>query len=341
MSEPLLDLQHVSRTFRIGGLILGTPLVAVDDVSLRVPAGRPMILSIVGESGSGKTTLARMILRLVAPTGGRVLLRGQDVTRLSGHRQLLAYRRTVQPVFQNPFESFSAHRTVDCYLFETAQGLRIARTRNEARSVVARAVASVGMTLEGVAGKYPHQFSGGELQRISVARALIPGPALLVADEPVGMIDASLRMNIVNAFVDLKQDVGVSIIYITHDLSTASYISDAVAIMFRGTIVEYGPAAAVLESPRHPYTQLLLESVPRIGAKWDDEVPAAGEERREYELSGCRFADRCPHVTPECRAERPADLALPDGRRVACIHHERIFGPVPHADELHRLERSD
>lgn len=314
MSDSLLELHNVSKVFRLGGLIWGTRLVAVDDVSLAMDKGKPSILSIVGESGSGKTTLAKIILRLHDASAGKVLLDGQDAFKIP----LRQYYRLVQPIFQNPFETFSARKRVDTYLFDTAVNLGMAKNHAAARGVVANELASVGLDINMVSGKYANQFSGGELQRISVARSLIPRPKLIVADEPVSMIDASLRMNIVNLFLELKETHKVSFVYITHDLSTAYYVSDSIAIMYRGNLVEFGPSDQILTNPGHPYTELLLNSVPMVGKKWTRDLKLSDAEVKEYQSSACRFAGRCPYVRPICREVKPPLVDLGGGRRALC-----------------------
>jgi peptide/nickel transport system ATP-binding protein len=318
MSNNLLEFRNVTKVFRIGGLIWGTRLVAVDDVNLTLGKDKPSILSIVGESGSGKTTLARILLRLHEPTSGQVFIDGQNVfdpkTAMSGKD----YYRFVQPIFQNPFETFSRRKPVDTYLFDTALKLGIAPNRRAARDVVAEALTSVGLDINLIAGKYSNQFSGGELQRISVARGLIPRPKLIVADEPVSMIDASLRMNIVNLFLELKEKYNVSFIYITHDLSTAYYVSDYIAIMYRGNVVEYGPSAQILTNASHPYTELLLESVPMVGKKWKRDLKPPELELKEYQAAACKFAERCPYVKPICREAKPPLVQISDERRALC-----------------------
>ena len=170
-----------------------------------------------------------------------------------------------------------------------------------------------------VRGKYPNQFSGGELQRVSIARALIPHPKIIIADEPVSMIDASLRMNIINLFLSLKEEFQRSFLYITHDLATAYYISDHIAVMYRGCIVEFGDARTILADPQHPYTQLLLDSIPDIGRKWQREKMALSDiEAKEFQFTGCRFCNRCPIAEEKCVVERPPAIEKPDGRDVYC-----------------------
>ena len=319
MSEKFLEINNVSKAFRVGGLLSSARIAAVDQVNLSFEKGKPQILSIVGESGSGKTTLARMVLRLLQPTSGEIILDGMSTSgRLNG-AQIKEFRRRVQPIFQNPFECFSSRKTVDTYLFETAYNVLGVKGKEAALKVVDEALVNVGLSSERVIGRYPNQFSGGELQRISVARAMIPRPELLVADEPVSMIDASLRMNVVNLFKRLRDEFHVNILYITHDLSTAYYVSDLIAIMYRGRVVEYGSSAQILRQPIHPYTELLLDSVAKIGEKWSELVRLPDIETKEYGYTACKFAGRCPYVRDICRQVKPPVVTLADGREVLCF----------------------
>ncbi len=313
-----LEISHLTRTFIIGGMILGTKITAVDDICLSLPGDEPWILSIVGESGSGKTTLARMLLGLQLPSSGEVRLGGIALDELKDNKKRKSFRKNVQPIFQNPFSSFSARNRVDSYLFETALNFGIAPHRKAAEPVVEKALLSVGLSLAEVSGKYPNQFSGGELQRVSIARALITNPGIIIADEPVAMIDASLRMNIVNLFRKLKQEYRVSFVYITHDLSTAYYVSDYIMIMYRGNMIEFGRAQTILEHPGHPYTRLLLDSIPRVGLLWDNNMVLPDLDSKEYLLSGCKFSGRCPHATEDCRTQKPVWVSLGPEQRVYC-----------------------
>jgi peptide/nickel transport system ATP-binding protein len=314
-----IEMKDLTRDFRMGSMIFGTKITAVDQVSLKIESDKPWIMSIVGESGSGKTTLARMILRLLEPSRGDIFINDTPLSAYSKNKKQF-YRR-VQPIFQNPFTSFSARRTVDSYLFETALNLKIAKDRKDAEKIIGDVLKSVGLDLDQVRGKYTSQFSGGELQRSSIARALIPKPALILADEPVAMIDASLRMNIVNLFKSLKNDYNVSFIYITHDLSTAYYVSDYIATLYRGNLIEFGNAQEILKNPAHPYTELLLESIPRVGKLWDDNLVLPDLESREYLLGGCKFVTRCPYAKDICREKRPEMAELPGEHRVLCYKH--------------------
>jgi ABC-type glutathione transport system ATPase component len=257
MSPALLEVDRVSRTYS-SGLLAGRRVVAVRDVSLCLQNDRPEIFTIVGESGSGKTTLARMILGLVAPSSGTIRFKGTDLAELPSR---LAFMREVQSIFQNPFEAFNPMKRVDRYLFATAR--RMAELASDAAVTEAsdRALRDVGLSLAEVRGRFPHELSGGQLQRVAIALALISKPALLVADEPVSMIDASLRASIVNLLRALCRRERVSVVYITHDLATAYYVSDRIVIMRRGEVVERGEARAVLDDPQHPYSKLLKSSV--------------------------------------------------------------------------------
>jgi peptide/nickel transport system ATP-binding protein len=202
-----------------------------------------------------------MILAMQTPTSGTIRFMGGDVAALRGRRARLAFMRNVQPIFQNPFEAFNPLKKLDRYLFATAAAFAGTGTRADAAARADRALHQVGLSLQEVAGRYPHELSGGQLQRVAIARALIPEPRLIVADEPVSMVDASLRMSIVSLFRTLRDTLGVSIIYITHDLATAYAISDRIIIMRRGQVVESGDARAVLDAPRHEYSKLLKSSV--------------------------------------------------------------------------------
>ncbi len=317
--QKLLEIKNVSKVFRIGGMLMGKKLVAIDNVSLDIDAGRPVILSIVGESGCGKSTLCKMILRMYKPDSGDIVLLGNSYLNKRRYNPL-RFRLDVQPIFQNPYESFSARKTVDTYLFNTALRLGISKSRQEAEVLVDETLRSVGLSLAVVKGKYPTQFSGGELQRVSIARALITRPKLIIADEPVAAIDASMKMNIVNLFKELKDKYSVSFIYITHDLSTAYYVSDYIATLYRGCLIEYGPAKEIMDEPAHPYTELLMNAVPRVGDKWDTEMVMPDTEDKEYAISYCKFAPRCPYATAECRQSRPPMIQLSDSRKVLCIH---------------------
>ena len=253
----LLELDAISKSFARGGLLSTKRIDAVKAVSFALRDDTPEIFTVIGESGSGKSTLARMILGIHAPTSGSIRLAGRDVAAYE--RQ--AFMAKVQPIFQNPFEAFSPLKQLDRYLFLTAERFGGASGRQAAETQSDEALRQVGLSLAEIAGRFPHELSGGQLQRVAIARALVAKPRLIVADEPVSMVDASLRMSIVNLFGRLRDQLGLSIVYITHDLATAYYISDRLIIMQKGVVVEEGPARQVLSAPTHPYSRQLRDAV--------------------------------------------------------------------------------
>ncbi|WP_090595658.1 ABC transporter ATP-binding protein [Pelagibacterium luteolum] len=245
----------------MGGILSRKHVDAVIDVSFTLESGTPEIFTIIGESGSGKTTLARMILGLEEPSEGDINFEGVSAAERKDRAARLSFMRRVQPVFQNPFEAFNPLKQVERYLEATARTLLGLKDKAEIEAAMDGALQKVGLSYREIKGRYAHELSGGQLQRVAIARALIPEPALLITDEPVSMVDASLRMSIVNLLRDLRDKFGVSVIYITHDLATAYYISDRIMIMQKGYVVEMGPARPVLDAPEHAYSRLLKESV--------------------------------------------------------------------------------
>jgi peptide/nickel transport system ATP-binding protein len=275
---------------------------------------QPEIFTLAGESGSGKSTMAKLILGFEMPTSGRIRYKGERIAKLKGK---LEFMRDMQPVFQNPFETYNPLKKIDTYLYETAKNFRMAEA--EQPQLVEKSLELVGLSLAEVKDKYPSEMSGGQLQRTSIARALITNPSLLITDEPVSMIDASLRMSIINLFKRLKEEQGVSIIYITHDLATAYYVSDRIAIMLRGQIVEMGSVEKVLDKPLHPYTQLLKASIPTPDPahKWVSDIALSDLETKEFARVGCKFSGRCPKVQTICKEREPENYMV-DGRSVKC-----------------------
>ena len=261
MTGPLLEVRDVARTYSMGRLLSRHRVCAVDGISFSLSSERAEILAVIGESGSGKTTLARMILNMLLPTEGSIRLRGTDLTGIRRRRERLEFMRLVQPIFQNPFEAFNPLKRIDRYLFMTARRVAGLDANGDCEHRVEEVLKKVGLSLAEVRGRFPHELSGGQLQRIAIARALIPAPVLLVADEPVSMIDASLRLSIVNLLCRLRDETGVAIVYITHDLATAYSISDRILIMREGRVVESGDARTVLDNPQHPYSIMLKAAV--------------------------------------------------------------------------------
>ncbi|MGB9829098.1 MAG: ABC transporter ATP-binding protein [Thermotoga caldifontis] len=294
-----LKLDNVCKIFKVGTLLSRVVIPAVWRISLSLP-DTPFVFSLVGESGSGKTTLANIILRILKPTSGKIYLYGRNLDEYPKKEFL----KRVQPIFQNPFETFNPLKKVELYLFSSAKKFGV---DHNVTSRIEKALNTVGLNLEQIRGKYPHEFSGGQLQRVAIARALLVDPDLLVADEPVSMLDASLRISILNLFKELRDKYGKKILYITHDLATAYYISDFMAVMLRGSIMEMGPAEEILNKPLHPYTVLLRESVPDICSETKASVETRmGEiENGSYTQTGCKFLKRCPHAMQICSEEPP------------------------------------
>jgi peptide/nickel transport system ATP-binding protein len=299
----------------MGSMFSRLRITAVDHVSLRVGPGE--IFGLAGESGCGKSTLARMILGFEEPTSGTIIHRGRDGQPIAGKQILRS--AGVQAVFQNPFETFNPLRQVERYFFEAIQNYQLASSHSDALARIEKALQMVGLNYEGIAGRYPGEFSGGQLQRVSIARSLLTEPSLLIADEPVSMVDASLRMSIMNLFRELVERLGLGVIYITHDLATAYYVCDRIAIMFRGNIVAMGDVEKILMETTHPYVRLLRESIPEADPKrrWTTRVQLSESDQEEYQRTGCRFAGRCLEATDQCREEAPEDIYA-DGMLVRC-----------------------
>jgi peptide/nickel transport system ATP-binding protein len=326
----LIEAVEVSKRF--AGALGGESTLALAGLSLTIDAEKPAIIAVVGESGSGKTTLARLLLGLVEPTGGTVRYRGSDLRKLTrdGAR---AFRRDVQAVFQDPYGVYNPFYRVDHVLATPLRRFRLATSRTHARELIGEALRVVGLQPEEILGRFPHQLSGGQRQRVMVARALLLKPKLIIADEPVSMVDASLRATILGSLRKLTDDHGISVLYITHDLATAYQVSDSILVLYRAHLAEAGAVERVVTAPQHPYTQLLISAIPRAQAARD--WLAQEEEARRNGLvlgaEGCCFADRCPHAAAACLAA-PPDLYRTEPRRaVACVQF-RHHPPLPAGD---------
>jgi oligopeptide/dipeptide ABC transporter ATP-binding protein len=316
---PLIELRDVTKVFA-GGALGQERKVALERFSFSVDLNRPSITAVVGESGSGKTTLARLLLGLVQPTEGEVLYKGRDLHGLSaaGRRD---FRHHVQAIFQDPYEVYNPFYRVDHVLTTPVRKFRLARSATEGRAKIEDALRAVGLQPSEILGRYPHQLSGGQRQRIMVARALLLQPRLIVADEPVSMVDASLRATILGSLRKLHEEMGISILYITHDLATAYQVANTILVLYRASVAEAGDVELVVKSPQHPYTRLLIGSIPRVSTErdWASEQPQA---ERTILPSGCKFADRCPNAMERCLGATPPLFRTDPNRATACFLYQ-------------------
>jgi oligopeptide/dipeptide ABC transporter ATP-binding protein len=314
MPAPLLEVRNLSRVFGTGP----GATVALRGISLAVSGETPSFTAIAGESGSGKTTLARLLLGFTQPSGGEVLYRGKNIWKMSS-REWWEFRHEVQAIFQDPFEVFNPFYKVDHLLTVPVAKFQLAKSKTEARDRIEQALVSVGLRPEETLGRYPHQLSGGQRQRLTVARALLLQPRLIIADEPVSMVDASLRATILDSLKKLHTEFGISFLYITHDLTTAYQICDNIIVLYRGSVAEVGDVDLVIKKPQHPYSQLLISSIPEanVETRWDDDTSVFETQARS--THGCLFADRCPAVMPMCADSAPPLFQTDTRRAAACF----------------------
>ena len=310
---PLVAVEGLVREFRVAAGVLR----AVDDVTLHVDPGET--LGLVGESGCGKTTVGRLILRLMPATAGRIVFEGQDITHLP-ERRLRDFRRAVQVVFQDPYSSLNPRLTVRDIVGEPLRNF--GATRRAAAARVGELLDTVGLPPDYMT-RYPHAFSGGQRQRIGIARALALGPRLLVCDEAVSSLDVSVQAQILNLLADLQRQLGLALLFISHNLAVVRHVSQRVAVMYLGRLVEVAPEADLFDHPRHPYTRALLAAVPEAAP---DAVPPGvlpGELPSPLDPpAGCRFQTRCPRAAAQCRAAEPPLVEERPGRWVRCYFPE-------------------
>jgi peptide/nickel transport system ATP-binding protein len=328
LAPSLLEIRNVSKVYQGGFLRPGQQLVALQDFSLIVPEKPARITAIAGESGSGKTTLANLILGFIGPTSGQILYRGADISAMSP-QQKLQYARQVQAVLQDPYAAYNPFYRVKHIFDLVIKNFKLAPNQPAARELIEEALKMVGMRGEEVLEKYPHQLSGGQRQRMMVARAYLLKPSLIVADEPVSMVDASLRAMILDIMLKLREQQNISFLYITHDLSTAYQVCDDIYVLYQGSIAEKGDTVRVIENPKHPYVKLLIESipVPDPNQKWDTNVTLPSEEELRSQVdTGCRFYPRCPYHMDRCLVKQPLLYRIDsDKHQAACYLYDQTL----------------
>jgi peptide/nickel transport system ATP-binding protein len=319
MTDPLLRTEGLTKHFRVGGMVSRRTLHAVDDVSIEI--GARQIVALAGESGSGKSTIARLLARLYKPTGGEIYFQGRPLSAIRSRRDMLRYRGEVPMVFQDPFASINPVFRVSHGVQRSLHLHRGELSADQRRDEAQRVFEAVGLSPAAeVLQRFPHELSGGQRQRVGFAQALALRPKLILADEPVSMLDVSIRIGLLNLMAQLRDEQDVSILYITHDIASARYVADRLIVMYAGQIAESGPIEEVLANPRHPYTQLLLSAVP------DPRAPlsvAAETDRGEPPkvidpAPGCRFRYRCPLAIDTCAQVTPVLAELRPGHDAAC-----------------------
>ena len=316
MSEKLLEVQHLQQYFPVSGGIFKTNYVqAVDDVSFYINKGETF--GLVGESGCGKTTTGRTILRLYEPTGGKIIYDGVDVTNID----FAPYRKKMQIVFQDPYASLDARMTVGDIVGEPIDIHGLASSRKERNDRILSLLEKVGLNSEH-ANRYPHEFSGGQRQRIGIARALAVNPEFIVCDEPISALDVSIQAQVVNMFEDLQQELGLTYLFIAHDLAIVKHISNRIGVMYLGKLVEMADSDTLYDHPIHPYTKSLLSAIPipdPKASRMKKRIVLQGDVPSPLNPpSGCRFRTRCPYATEQCAAEVPEFKEYETGHFAAC-----------------------
>ena len=314
----IIELRGISKLYKVGK----KEVRALNNISFNLEGEPAKIITVAGESGSGKTTLASIMLGLIKPSTGNVVYQGEDIHHLSS-TEYKEFRKNVQAVFQDPFAVFNPFYPVDHLLEVPIRKFNRQLKKAQRKKLMEEALEAVGLQPREILGRYPHQLSGGQRQRINVARAIVIKPKLLVADEPVSMVDASLRANILEALVSLRENYNVNIIYITHDLTTAYHVSDSIIVLYRGSVMEAGSIIPVIETPQHPYTRLLINSIPwpDLSRKWDNQIHE-NPDIQEIGEQGCRFYSRCPERMDSC-LQAPRLLSLKKGHLACCHLYQR------------------
>lgn len=317
----ILECNHLTKIFDTGSLFRKSFLTAVEDVSFDISSLKPSITAIVGESGSGKTTLCNMILGLLDPTSGEIIYKGTNIMNMSS-KERINYNRDVQAIFQDPYEIYNPFYKALRIIETTIRKYKLSSSPEEENELILKSLKTVGLSQEDVFDKHPHQLSGGQRQRLAIARAFLSNPKIIIADEPVSMIDTSIKGGILQTIHSLKESYNVSFLYITHDLSTAYTISDKAIVLYRGSIIEGGKMDKIVKDPYHPYLQLLIDSVPTPdpNERWTESMIFKVEtfDERSAIYPGCKYYTRCPKAMEICAKERPKRLIISKDHFVFC-----------------------
>jgi oligopeptide transport system ATP-binding protein len=317
MSDVILDVQHLKKYFPAGKKAV---LKAVDDVSFQINRGET--LGLVGESGCGKTTVGRTLMRIYEPDGGKIIFDGQDITKLN-RKEEKALTRKMQMIFQDPYASLNPFYTVGEVISEGMEIHKMYPDKKERQERVYELLDQVGLHKD-YANRFPHEFSGGQRQRVGIARALAMEPEFIICDEPISALDVSIQAQVVNMLIKFQREMGLTYLFIAHDLSMVRHISDRTVVMYCGTMVEYGKTEEVYSHAAHPYTQGLLSAVPVADPDYEqshERIPMDGEVASPINPApGCRFAGRCPRATEQCRTQTPILQDIGGGHFAACHH---------------------
>ena len=335
-----LETHNVTKIFGGSGFIHKKATVALENISMVIKADPASITGIAGESGSGKSTLARLLMGFTHPTEGKVLYQGKELRRLT-REEKRNFRKEVQAVFQDPFSVYNPFYKIDHALYTPLKKFRITASQVKAKKLIEGALETIGLNPEETLGRYPHQLSGGQRQRIMVARAFLLKPRVILADEPVSMIDASLRATILQSLRKLNQEFGISILYISHDLTTIYQICDHIIVLYRGSVAEIGDVEKVIKEPKHPYTKLLVESIPQPDPekRWDPNPVALADHGLDEKTQGCKFAVACPFVIPDlCQTTPPPLHRVNRNRAVRCFLY-RDTPEIPGAEMWQVLDQ--
>lgn len=321
---PVLEGREVTKVFAVpgGGLFGRHSIAAVDRVSLALYE-RPTIVSLIGESGSGKTTFSRMLMGLTPPTAGCVYYRDKDISRLSP-QEWQDYRRNVQPIFQDPFSIYNPFYRIERVLELMIKNFRLASSRSEAQELIEESLGAVDLRPQDVFGRYPHQLSGGQAQRVMLARIFLVRPKIIIADEPVSMIDAAVRTLFLNILADFRDKYDISCLFISHNLATAYYLGGRMMVLCFGRVVEQGSLDEIIDRPAHPYTQELLRSIPSPDPteRWVERVSLQTVERPlTHDAHKCVYVTRCPFAMDICSQERPPEYVVGEDHFTTCYLH--------------------